>query len=374
MADIRSTYRAWWHDRVDYPWLVETLESHSALRPLKLMVGSGGIIMALITALVWMSQAGQAGPVGDTQAAVTIGLAGAWTVRWWSLPWPRELESLAWIVGVDIAITANNVMVRDRLSGALGIVLLVTTGGYATIFHGPRVLAAHIGWSLLSIVSLAIMLVIGWPWGTGHGKGDVFLGVGSVLLNLVVTVVVLPTVQFCHWLLRLDALSDPLTKLMNRRGLDSHLSRYIGHRGPDGVYVVTLDLDRFKFVNDTYGHPFGDEVLVRTAECLHATAAPGAIVARTGGEEFAIVGHLGNEAISAVAERARRAVETISDLPITITASVGAAVSESVGADMQHPGRHQKLFRRADSAMYQAKQLGGNAVVIAEPDNTAKHC
>ncbi|WP_405164283.1 GGDEF domain-containing protein [Nocardia sp. NBC_01499] len=363
---MRSTFQAWWEDRVDYRWLVETLASHSALRPLKLMIGSGGIGMVLITMLTLASEAGQKGFAGHLQAVAVSVLAAAWTLRWWLLPWPSEVESLVWVAVVDIGITINNVMVHDRLLGAEGVVLLVTTGGYVTIFHGPRVLAIHLGWSLLSIVLVATMLVIGGPARTGHGAGDLALGVGVVVCNLVVTCVVLPIVQFCHWLLRLDALSDPLTKLLNRRGLDSHLARYVGRHVDDGVYVVTLDLDRFKSVNDTFGHPFGDEVLVRTAACLRAAAPQCATIARTGGEEFAVVGYLRNEDIGDVAERLRGAVETMPDLPIAITASVGAATWEPAGTEIRHVGpRHKTLFHRADTAMYQAKQLGGNAVVIA---------
>ncbi|MEU7144858.1 GGDEF domain-containing protein [Nocardia sp. NPDC046473] len=367
MAVIQPMVRAWWNDRVDYRWLLQTLESHSALRPLKFMVGCGGIGMVVITVLAVVSQVGQTGPVGQLQAAAAAVLAGVWALRWWTLPWPGELESLAWVAAIDVAIAANNVLVRDRLFGLQGVVLLVTTGGYVTIFHGPRVLAVHIGWSLLANVVLASMMVIGFPH-AGRGTGDFALGAGVVVCNFVVIAVVLPIVQFCHWLLRLDALSDPLTTLLNRRGLDSYLARFVGSCGRGDVYVVALDLDRFKSVNDTFGHPFGDEVLVRTAECLRSAALPGAVVARTGGEEFAIVGFLGDEVVGAVAERARRAVETMSDLPIAITVSVGAAVCESVGTG-ERDTMPSQLFRRADSAMYQAKQLGGNTVVIAEPDN-----
>ncbi|WP_194833189.1 GGDEF domain-containing protein [Nocardia sp. XZ_19_369] len=367
MTNSRAMVRAWWRYRVDYRWLIDTLESHSALGPLKTMLGSGGIVLGLITVLALISHAGQTGTVGDVQAIVVVGLAGVWTLRWWLLPWPSEVESLLWVAGVDLAITANNVMIQDRLLGAMGCVLLVTTGGYITIFHGPQVLALHVGWSVVSIVVLAAMMVLGMPPGTGHGKGDVALGLVVVLVVLAVTVVVLPVVHFCSWLLRVDALSDPLTRLLNRRGLESHLPRFFGPRSRGGVYVVTLDLDRFKTVNDTFGHSFGDEVLIRTADCLRAAARPDAIVVRTGGEEFMVVGHLHGECIGAVAERLRHAVESMPDLPSPITASVGAAEFEPVRTYGQHPAAiHRIVFRSSDAAMYRAKQLGGNAVVIAD--------
>ncbi|WP_234391039.1 GGDEF domain-containing protein [Nocardia suismassiliense] len=252
----------------------------------------------------------------------------------------------------------------------MGAVMLVTGGGDVTILHGPRVLAAHVSWSLLSIAALVILMVIGVPAHTGHGTVDPGLAAGIVLSNVIVTCVVLPTVQLCHWLLRLDGLSDPLTALLNRRGLDSHLARFAGHRVHGDVYVVALDLNRFKSVNDTFGHAFGDQVLVRTAECLRTAAPACATVARTGGEEFAIVGYLQGETIGVVAERLRSAIESMAGLPIVITAGVGAAVCESAeNIAPQTESRHYSLFYGADSAMYQAKQLGGNTVVIA--GNTA---
>ncbi|ASF12967.1 GGDEF domain-containing protein [Nocardia brasiliensis] len=369
MTSSRSMVRSWWRYRVDYRWLIETFEAHSALGPLKFMMGWGGIVMGSITLLALASQGGQRGVAGDIQAVVVAVTAALWTLRWWLFAWPRETESLMWVAVVDIAVTANNVMVQDRLLGAMGCVLLVTTGGYITIFHGPPVLALHVGFAVLSILALAAMMVAGGPGGSGHGRGDLALGAMVVLVILVVTGVVLPVVQFCNWLLRLDALSDPLTKVLNRRGLDSHLTRLFRARGRDhGVYVVTLDLDRFKSVNDTFGHSFGDEVLVRTAECLCAAAPPGAVVVRTGGEEFVVVGRLHGADLGAVAERLRQAVESMPRLPQTITASVGAARIDPVHTgDSRRVPIDRTVFHTADSAMYRAKQLGGNAVVIAEP-------
>lgn len=370
VTNSRAMVRAWWRYRVDYRWLIDTLESHSALGPLKFMVGAGGIVLGFITMMALVSHAGQPGPAGHAQALIVIVMAAVWCVRWWALPWPSERESLLWVAAVDVAITANNLMIEDRLLGAMGCVLLVTTGGYITIFHGPPVLALHVGWSVLSILVLSTMMVLGVPTSTGHGKGDVALGVVVVLVVLAVTGVVLPIVQFCSWLLRVDALSDPLTKLLNRRGLDSHLPRFFGPRRRDAVYVVTLDLDRFKIVNDTFGHSFGDEVLIRTAERLRNAAPSDAIVVRTGGEELMVVGHLRGADIAGVAERLRHAVETMPGLPSTITASVGAAGFEPERQCEQHPTTTpHHLFRSSDSAMYRAKQLGGNNVVIADPQD-----
>ncbi|MBF6327749.1 sensor domain-containing diguanylate cyclase [Nocardia transvalensis] len=367
MTDSRPMFRTWWRDQVDYHWLVETLDARGALGRFKFMLGAGGIVMLVTALLAAMAQGDVDGPVYEVQGWVEAAFAGAWTLRWWLLPWPREAESIVWIALFDIDATANVLLVHDRTIGVLGVVLLMAMGGYVAVFHGPRILALHIGWSVLTSVILAVLIATGRLPGGGQGgtgRQDLALGITIVLVMVVVVAVILPFVQFCNWLLRVDALSDPLTDLMNRRGLDSYLSARIG-RCPHGtMYVATIDLDRFKTVNDTFGHPFGDEVLIRTAQRLRG-AVDRAILARTGGEEFVVVGYLREDA-AAMGDRLRRAIETMPDLPVTITASVGVAVLDATHPDTHYSDTtYRQLLRDSDAAMYRAKRLGGNTVVVA---------
>lgn len=371
MADGRSMFRTWWRDPVDYRRLVETFGSQSALGGFKFMLGAGGIVMLTIAVLASIAQGDEAGPVGVVQGIVEALVAGVWTVRWWFLPWPRETESLLWIVFFDLDTAANDVLVHDRVVGVLGVVLLTAIGTYVAVFHGPRVLALHIGWTLLTSAALAALMVFGALAGEGRTTrtADLALGLAVVLVMMVVVGVMLPFMQFSHWLLRRDALSDPLTGLLNRRGLDNKLSCYLGQGRRCAAYVATLDLDRFKVVNDTFGHPFGDDVLVRTARRLAAAVDADALIARTGGEEFVVVGHLRTDP-AAVGERLRDALATMPGLPVRITASVGVAVLDPSRAEAGHtPALYRELLRGSDSAMYRAKRLGGNAVVVAAPDD-----
>ena len=187
------------------------------------------------------------------------------------------------------------------------------------------------------------------------------------VITIAAIVVVLPALQFCYWVLRIDVLSDPLTMLLNRRGLDYYVHR---SRYQRQLCVITLDLDHFKAVNDTFGHTIGDEVLVSTAARLRAAADPDAVVARTGGEEFAVVDQLDRAAAMILAERLRLAVAETPGISVTVTASVGVAVCDG-GTDA---GRPRLLLRCADNAMYQAKRLGGNTVVLAEdPEQPTIH-
>ncbi len=354
MTASRSTFRAFGQDRVDYRGLVRAFESHAALRRFQILLGSGGIVMLVIALAAMVAQHEQAGRAGILQGVLEAVVAGVWTCRWWFLSWPSERESLAWILFFDADAIANSAVVHDPVIGVLGLVLLVAMGAYVTVFHSPRVLAVHIGLSLLASVILAVRMFAA------------AVGISLVLVMFVVIGVMLPFVQFSHWLLRMDALSDPLTRLLNRRGLDCFLPAYLDRGHQRDVYVATIDLDRFKAVNDAFGHHVGDDVLVRTAECLRRAADPEALIARTGGEEFVVVGYL-RESAMAVGERLRAAVGTIPCPPTSITASVGVAVLDRTDPDT-HDGAdvYRSLLRRSDSAMYRAKHIGGNSVVTAD--------
>ncbi|WP_067533150.1 GGDEF domain-containing protein [Nocardia crassostreae] len=351
--------RTWWRDPVDYTWLVHRLEARGALGSFKIVVAAGGAVMFVIALLTWVSPAGPSGLTGQVVFGFVAAGAGLWTLYWWIAPWPSANTSLLLLGGADVLVTAACLMDRNRVYGSLGAILLVVTGGYLTFFHGPRVLAAHTIWSLLSVLTLSTLMVI-------TDTGDLALALSIILIMAAATVLVLPALQFLYWLLRTDALSDPLTMLLNRRGLDYYLSQWFDSAVDDAIGVMIIDLDRFKAVNDTYGHSAGDEVLVRAARCMRAAVDPGALVARSGGEEFVVITHLDRAAAIIAAERIRRSIATAAGARTAITASIGIAVDDGA---LPHPTPDQ-LLRAADSAMYRAKRLGGNAVILAgaEPE------
>ncbi len=154
------------------------------------------------------------------------------------------------------------------------------------------------------------------------------------------------------------ARTDPLTGLPNRLALSEHLERE-AHRA-DGLYVVLLDLDHFKQINDRYGHTVGDEVLKEVGRRLRSSLRKGDLLGRWGGEEFMIVmrGESQHDVLAAV-ERLR---EDIAFWPFD---QVGA-VSASFGVAEGHIGDSiHGLLDRADRALYQAKHLGRNRVELS---------
>ncbi|MFE6861705.1 diguanylate cyclase [Nocardia sp. NPDC057668] len=329
------------------------LESHSTVPLQRAVVGMGGLLFAVIAVAASFSSAGPRHLAGDV---IMLGIAlGAllWALRWWLLPWPSQRESLLMFAAADVMITVACLQDSDRVYGALGAMLLVVTGGYLTFFHSPKVLAAHAAWSLLSVLVLSARMVA--------GSGDFPLAVVVVLTMVSAVVVTLPSLQFMFWLVRVESLSDPLTRLLNRRGLEFQLSGMFGVRDRPGICVMVADLDQFKGVNDLLGHPAGDRVLIRTAELLSSLAGDGMVVSRTGGEEFALVGYLDPQAALAQAETVRHAVAADPDIPVTV--SIGIAAYDGRIGPRPTP---DELLRRADTAMYRAKRGGGNQVFVCD--------
>jgi diguanylate cyclase (GGDEF)-like protein len=168
---------------------------------------------------------------------------------------------------------------------------------------------------------------------------------------------------------RLHALAttDALTGALNRRAfsetLDLELQR--SARTGEAFSLILLDVDRFKQFNDSFGHLAGDDVLVRTAQLMRDTCRPIDIVARFGGEEFALIlpATLAEGALAA-AERCRQAIEKENWKHRTVTASFGVATWEAhlLTTDTPLSQRATYLIETADAALYRAKQEGRNRV------------
>ncbi len=164
----------------------------------------------------------------------------------------------------------------------------------------------------------------------------------------------------------LDRMSrtDVLTGLYNRRHLDEQLLREQANatRHHDPLSVLLLDIDHFKQVNDSFGHPAGDRVLCAFADRLCAELRAGDIAGRWGGEEFMIImPRTDLDGAVAVAERLRSTVAaepiTASQLDIAVTVSGGCALSMSHSVDA--------LLHLADDCLYRAKESGRNKIVAA---------
>lgn len=161
-----------------------------------------------------------------------------------------------------------------------------------------------------------------------------------------------------------QALHDPLTRLLNRRGFQESFRAEIARSTIEGIplSLMYVDLDNFKQVNDFGGHHYGDEVLVMIANTLAEQMRRGEIVARLGGDEFAIVcPGIGVDAASLIATRIVDAIGRLGVIASTEELKLGCSVGISTyptDADNEYD-----LIDHADAAMYRAKQQGKNCWV-----------
>ena len=167
-------------------------------------------------------------------------------------------------------------------------------------------------------------------------------------------------------LIRELTLRDALTGVMNRRAMEKLLRRELANwrRRAVPFAVVYFDLDRFKVLNDRYGHAAGDQALRHVVTVIDAACREGDTLARLGGEEFGVLlPHTGLEGACLMAERMRSKLEaapfTWEKDVLTVTASFGVATAVSTDDTVA------EILRRADEAMYEAKRSGRNCVIAA---------
>lgn len=170
--------------------------------------------------------------------------------------------------------------------------------------------------------------------------------------------------------------TDALTQVSNRMSFDQEYQREWrrARRSNEGLGILMIDLDHFKSINDTYGHPAGDAVLKNTAAAIRKTLLrAGDSVARYGGEEFVVLlPHTNLEGTQAVAKRilsnvASQRILIDPGTELNITCSIGSA-----WAHPENPAPSEELLKQADTALYRAKAGGRNQVCHANvPGNSA---
>ena len=158
-----------------------------------------------------------------------------------------------------------------------------------------------------------------------------------------------------------EARTDGLTGLLNRKAFDQALDGLFGHWTRHGkVFSIgMIDIDHFKQINDTYGHPAGDAVLQRVTQTLRSQLAQEVCVARYGGEEFVVLSTDSGEKLAAALERVR---QHIAQLQIEHESQVISVLLSAGSAEIQSGDTIGSLVRRADEALYAAKKGGRNRI------------
>lgn len=152
---------------------------------------------------------------------------------------------------------------------------------------------------------------------------------------------------------------DPLTGVLNRAAIIERVNQQLRS---GGLALIVLDIDHFKRINDSFGHPVGDRVILGVVACLQAVVPPTAQVGRVGGEEFTVVlPGQGHDTAMPVAEALRQAIESHRfDLPD------GSGITASFGLScLAQGGTFDNAYGLADEALYVAKRGGRNRVSLA---------
>jgi diguanylate cyclase len=158
------------------------------------------------------------------------------------------------------------------------------------------------------------------------------------------------------------AVKDPLTGVGNRRALNEHIDRLLGlhKRRASTDSLISFDIDHFKSVNDTYGHPAGDRVLIAITNIICGRIRSTDSLYRQGGEEFIIV------AIDTTRDTAAKLADELRQLIEITHFNIGRKVTISFGvAELRGDESHQDWVRRADKALYDAKLSGRNTVCVS---------
>lgn len=238
------------------------------------------------------------------------------TIRRWPATWiDRGIVAISWtIVAQNLLLTAS--------------IPLTIAGADPTDFFGTTYSDLMFSWALLTYLGFAL------------------LALSAVMSELVNG----------H---RNDALVDPLTGLLNRRGLDQAASE---PRPRQGDCVIVCDLDRFKQVNDTWGHEAGDNVLQAFAELVREVVGSAGVAARTGGEEFVLYlpgapAHLAASTAKALQTAMRRFDWSSTGITGPQTASFGVSTR-------RHSEALEHALRRADRLVYTAKRNGRDRIEV----------
>lgn len=295
---------------------------------------------------------------------------------------PRVYTIFGWLAVAFVVITAANVA---KFVGMLGVVnligniMFVVAAAFTVIVcvlawrRGNRAAGWFlIAWALLEGFTIAAALRFLMTSSVGSDAMDYYgLPLSMVAASVLIALGVADRLRAQRVALsdaERRAQTDPLTGVLNRRSLIERLDAACARAKARGLPIALLfiDLDHFKQINDTFGHPAGDACLRAIIDPIHAELRQSDVIGRYGGEEFVVI--LSSADAAAATPIAQRIVERVADVrvsgfgePIGVTCSIGIAASDTLGI------WGEPLLAQADAAVYVAKRSGRNQIHLAPP-------
>jgi diguanylate cyclase (GGDEF)-like protein len=241
--------------------------------------------------------------------------------------------------------------------------------GLGLALHGTRRRSGPERWSTVAILVCLCDLMLTYLSRTRYSLGWYFGRSLTLVSAAVVLMAMLAVFRRLKAQAERDATIDALTGLCNRRGANAALDQIVARCRRSGapLGVLCVDLDLFKQVNDRYGHETGDAVLAEMGRLLTSSCRHGDVVARVGGEEFLmLLPDTDDSGTLFVAEKIRSMVAAM----VVPGMHAGMTASFGVAALCHDDPTASALLRRADNALYQAKQSGRNRVVVSSAPAT----
>ncbi len=305
-------------------------------------------------------------------ASIAVLLASATTVpvaiAWYLRPWTSPRLAMAYILYADVGIVSVLFAFRTHFDAMPGCAMFAIVAAFIVVGSSYRMMMLHLAVATVTLLTLGVLAVVDGadPWSAASR----IVTIGSLYAAPFMIKAYIGQLR----LKAARALRDPLTGLWNRRGLLDTVDT-LGvspSEAGDAVGVTVLDIDRFKQINDRFGHPSGDAVLIEVARRLSEAVGDRSAVARLGGDEFVVVRAGTREEIIQSDNRIRAALEETFDGP-RFTTSLGSAV-EALDSETSIHVLVRRLIALADIEMYRFKsRTSGNAVSSDRLPETNSH-
>ena len=319
-----------------------------------LLMGAGPFMF--VTGVILPESRSVAGVTTFVALTIILGLASA-LCRWR----PERVPAVFWLLAPFLGaalVTSLNLATSDASTGAQLFYLW-------PVLYAANFLSRITNYLVLAFVSGGNAAVVFPIEGANRGLSDW----ASLTVAMVLTAVVVSTLRIRNERLRdvleTQAYADPLTGVANRRSFDGELARAVAwaNRGNESIALMTIDIDFFKKINDTWGHGIGDQALQSVAEALRTVARrEDDVVGRLGGDEFVVLLRTDRMGARRAADEIRAAVATLESLP---SGPPGLSIGIAVLPD--HAGTAIELGAASDAALYQAKQSGRGRTAMAHP-------
>jgi len=336
-----------------YTFAYELRELHGASRSVAYLMLAGSPYV--LATSVMTQDVGTAGRIAGIAWSVFLALAGI--VCW---RWPARVPRLFWFVAPFIStavISGLNLVTHDASTVALLFYLW-------PVLYSANTLSSRVLCLNLAMVFAGGAATVFTMLGPRAGMADL----AAMIMAMSMAATVVHTLRRRTDRLRDDlerqAQADPLTDLANRRQFDEALVREgAWARSTDGTLaLLTVDLDHFKAINDTFGHAEGDRVLQAVAIALRTVVGEDGLAARLGGDEFVVLLRADRRAAVGVADGLRTVIAARTDLP-------GGPPGLSIGIAVLPGDAHDVdgLVAASDAALYRAKTSGRGRVVTVGP-------